>query len=125
VDRGESILLRIEQFDTVRTIHMNSREDPTVQPKTLLGFSVGRWEGDTLVVETGSLSSEYMTPEGVPLGPAASLVETFTPSADGSRLHYTILITDPYSLTQPVEQKRSWIAVDEQVLPYNCTWSPQ
>jgi hypothetical protein len=30
-------------------------------------------------------------------------------------------MTDPYSLTQPVEQKRSWIAVDEKVMPYNCT----
>jgi hypothetical protein len=57
----------------------------------------------------------------VPLGPSASFVERFTLSADGSRLHYTILMTDPYALTQPVEQKRSWIAVNEQVLPYNCT----
>jgi hypothetical protein len=36
-------------------------------------------------------------------------------------LHYTIVMTDPHSLTQPVEQKRSWIAVDEKVMPYNCT----
>ena len=122
VDRGEAILLRIEEFDVVRTIHMNSRESPSAQPKTPLGYSVGRWEGDTLVVETGSVGGEYLRP-GVPLGPSASFVERFTPSADGNRLHYTIAMTDPYSLTQPVEQKRSWIAVDEQVLPYNCTWS--
>jgi hypothetical protein len=121
VDRGESILFRIEEFDVVRTIHMNSRETPSAQPKTPLGYSVGRWDGDTLVVETGSVGAEYLLP-GVPLGPSASFVERFTPSADGSRLNYTVVMTDPYSLTQPVEQKRSWIAVDEQVLPYNCTW---
>jgi hypothetical protein len=120
VDRGESILFRSEEFDVVRTIHMNSRENPSAQPKTPLGYSVGRWEGDTLVVETGSVGAEYLIP-GVPLGPSASFVERFTPNADGSRLHYTIVITDPYSLTQPVERKRSWIAVDEKVLPYNCT----
>jgi hypothetical protein len=120
VDRGESILLRIEEFDIVRTIHMNSRADPSAQPPTPLGYSVGRWEGDTLVVETGSVNAEFLR-IGVPLGPGASFVERFTPSADGSRLHYTILMTAPYALTQPVEQKRSWIAVDEQVLPYNCT----
>jgi hypothetical protein len=122
VDRGESILFRSEEFDVVRTIHMNSRETPSAQPKTPLGYSVGRWEGDTLVVETDSVGAEYLVP-GVPLGPSASFVERFTPSADGSRLHYTIVMTDPYSLTQPVEQKRSWIAVDEQVMPYNCTLS--
>jgi len=119
VQRGESILLRIEEFDAVRTIHMDSREAPAAQPKTPLGYSVGRWEGETLVVETGNLGAAYLRP-GVPLGPSASFVERFTPSADGSRLHYTVLMTDPYSLTQPVEQKRSWIAVDEQVMPYNC-----
>jgi uncharacterized protein DUF6152 len=119
VDRGESILYRSEEFDVVRTIHMNSRENPSTQPKTRLGYSVGRWEGETLVVETGSVGAEYLVP-GVPLGPSASFVERFTPSADGSRLHYTIVMTDPYSLTQPVEQKRSWIAIDEQVMPYNC-----
>jgi hypothetical protein len=119
VDRGESILLRIEEFDTVRTIHMNGDEDPAAQPKTPLGYSVGHWEGETLVVETGSLGAEYLRP-GVPLGPSASFLERFTPSEDGNRLHYTILITDPYSLTEPAEQKRSWIAVDEQVMPFNC-----
>jgi hypothetical protein len=107
-------------YDAVRTIHMNSRENPNAQPKTRLGYSVGRWEGDTLVVETGSVDAEYLVP-GVPLGPSDSFVERFTPSADGNRLHYTIVITDPYSLTQPVEQKRSWVASNAQVLPYNCT----
>jgi hypothetical protein len=122
VDRGESILLRLEEFDVVRTIHMNSRENPSAQPKTPQGYSVGRWEGETLVVQTGSVGAEYLRP-GVPLGPSASFLERFTPSADGNRLHYTIVMTDPYSLTQPVEQKRSWIAVDDKVMPYNCTLS--
>ena len=120
VDRGESILFRSEEFDAVRTIHMNSRENPSAQPKTRLGYSVGKWEGDTLVVATGSVDAEYLVP-GVPLGSSASFVERFTPSADGNRLNYTIVMTDPYSLTQPVEQKRSWIAIAEQVMPYNCT----
>ncbi len=119
VDRGDSILMRIEEFDTVRTIHLNSRENPRAQPKTLLGYSTGRWEGDTLIVETGSVGAPHLRP-GVPLGPDASFVERFTPSPDGKRLNYTIVMTDPYSLTQPVEQKRSWVAIDEQVLPFNC-----
>jgi Family of unknown function (DUF6152) len=120
VNQGESILLRIEEFDTVRTIHMSGGGDPATQPKTLLGYSVGRWEGDTLVVDTTRISEGYLS-AGVPMGPSARFVERFTPSADGQRLHYTVLITDPYALTQVVEQKRSWIASTEEVLPFNCT----
>jgi hypothetical protein len=120
VDRGASILLRIEEFDTVRTIHLNSEVDPAAQPRTRLGYSVGRWEGDTLVVRTGSLGDAFLIP-GVPLGPSAAFVERFTLSDDGNRLHYTMLVTDPQSLTRPVEQKRSWIAVAEHVMPFNCT----
>jgi hypothetical protein len=120
VDRGDTILMRIEEFDTVRTIHMNSDADPAAQPKTLLGYSVGRWEDDTLVVETGSVDSAFLI-QGVPLGPDASFVERFTPSADGNRLHYTLRVTAPTALTRPVEQKRSWVAVGEKVMPFNCT----
>jgi len=120
VDRGDRILLRIEELDVVRTIHMNSTADPHAQPKTPFGYSVGRREGETLVVETGSVAGKYLRP-GVPLGPNASFVERFTVSEDGKRLHYSVVMTDPYSLTEPVEQKRSWIAVDEPVMPYNCT----
>ena len=72
------------------------------------------------VVETSRVNADYLRP-GVPLGPSARFVERFTPSDDGTRLHYTIMITDPYSLTEPTEQKRSWLASNEKVLPFNCT----
>jgi uncharacterized protein DUF6152 len=121
-NQGEAILLRIEAFDSVRTIHMGADSDSAAHPKTPLGYSVGHWDGATLVVETSHVNDQYLRP-GVPLGPAATFVERFTPSEDGKRLHYTILINDPHSLTEPVEQKRSWLASNEPVLPFNCTIS--
>jgi hypothetical protein len=58
---------------------------------------------------------------GAPMSPAAKLVERFAPSADGSRLNYTLVITDPDSLTAPVEGKRSWVwRPGEKVMPFNC-----
>jgi len=120
VKGDEAILLRIEEYDTVRTIHLERAMTPHDRPKTLLGHSAGRWEGETLVVTTTNVSAKYLTATGVPLGPSASFLERFTPSADGNRLRYSILVTDPYSLTEPTEQKRSWVATHEEVLPYNC-----
>lgn len=120
VDRGSTILLRLEEFDSVRTIHMDGGENPDAQERTPLGYSVGRWEGETLVVETTRLGGGW-----VPFGPSAQLVERFTPG-DERRLHYTIRITDPEFVTQPAEARRSWLArPDEEVLPFECRETPR
>ena len=121
IDREDTIVLRIEEYDTVRTIHIRANVAADEQPRTLLGYSSGRWDGNTLVVETTRLSEPYHTNTGVPMGDSSKLVERFTPSADGSRLDYTLSITDPDSLTRPVEGKRSWVwRPGEQVMPFNC-----
>jgi hypothetical protein len=121
VDRGDTIELKMEEYDTLRTIHLGA--SPKVEPpRTPLGYSVGRWEGATLVVETTHLSEPYLNNTGAPMGPSAKLVERFSPSPDGSRLHYVLSITDPDSLSAPVEGKRSWVwRPGEHVMPFNCT----
>ena len=48
VDEGDTIILLQAEYDLVRTIHMNSDVDPETQPATPLGYSVGRWEDDTM-----------------------------------------------------------------------------
>jgi hypothetical protein len=90
-------------------------------PTGRLGRSKGRWEGTTLVVTTDGITWPYLDPQGTPLSPSASLVERFTPSTDGAHLLYSVTITDPIYLTEPVELKRSWVArPNESVQPYNC-----
>lgn len=115
VDRGSTILLRLEEYDSVRVIHMDGRAAPETQVRTPLGYSVGRWEGETLVVDTTHLGDGW-----VPFGPSAHLVERFTPGDDG-RLHYSLRITDPAFVTQPAEARRYWVArPGEAVLPFDC-----
>ena len=121
VDRGDTIELKMEEYDTRRTIHMRAAATADV-PRTPLGYSVGKWEGSTLVVETTRLNEPYLNNTGAPMSPAAKLVERFSPSADGSRLNYTLVITDPESLTTSIEGNRSWVwRPDEKVMPFNCT----
>jgi hypothetical protein len=50
-DNGGSITLHGEEMDIVRTIHMADAVDPDTQPASPLGYSVGHWEGNTLVLE--------------------------------------------------------------------------
>jgi hypothetical protein len=90
------------------------------QPLTPLGYSVGRWDGDTLVVETSRANSKILTRLGT-FSENAQYVERFKLASDGSRLLYTLTISDPVVLTEPVELKRSWIQVPgEKVIPFKC-----
>jgi Family of unknown function (DUF6152) len=121
VRQKDTILLRMEEYDTVRTIHMSDKVNHASLPRRLLGRSTGKWEGSTLVVKTDGITWQHLDASGTPLSPDATLVERFTPSADGARLHYILTVNDPQFLTRPVELKRSWVArPNESVKPYNC-----
>jgi hypothetical protein len=121
IDNGDTILMRMEEYDTVRTIHMTASAHPEVQPRTPLGYSVGRWDGETLVVETTRSNYPYLTATGVPQGPNARFVERFSSTSDGSRLNYSLVITDPDTLLAPAELKRIWVyRPGETVLPFSC-----
>jgi hypothetical protein len=119
VQDGDVIRLRIEEYDTLRTIDMTGAAASL--PKTLLGRSTGRWDGKTLVVATSRIDWPYLDSNGVPLGPNATLVERFTPDDAGTRLNYQLTVTDPDTFTQPLALKRAWVwRQGETVKPYNC-----
>jgi hypothetical protein len=121
VNKGNTILWRMEEYDTVRTINMAPDANVDSLPKTLLGRSKGRWDGETLIVTTTRIDWPYLDSSGVPQGPSAAIVERFTPTSDGTRLNYTMAITDPATFTMPIELTRSWVwRPEETVKPYNC-----
>ena len=68
--------------------------DATREPAHL-GYSVGRWEDETLVVRTTDISALEFDDRGAPQTPAIELEEHFTVSEDGNRLDYRLLISDP------------------------------
>ena len=74
------------------------------------GHSVGRWEGDVLVVETtGFLAHASGIREGVPSSPGKRLVERFDLSDDRTRLSYSYELSDPEYLTEPVTGSMEWV----------------
>jgi len=123
IRQGDTVVLKIEEYDTVRTIHL--APVPEASAPSPIGQSVGRWEGSALVVATTKVAVAPFGGIGgglIPLSADVTFVERFAPSADGARLDYSMTITDPRYLTEPVTLEKSWLNVPgTQVLPYNCT----
>lgn len=121
LERGDEIILRLEEWDSVRTIHMGDTEDPATQPASLMGYSTGHWESDTLVVETSRISYPFHDVNGTPQSEDAVIVERFVLSENDTRLDWEATITDPTNLVGPAILRMAWKwTPGEEVKPYEC-----
>jgi hypothetical protein len=121
VEEDGNILMRLEEYDAVRTLYMKE-EIPDNISSSRLGHSVAHWEGTTLVVQTTNIDYPQFNATGIPQSRAIELLENFTPSADGSRLAYSVIVTDPATFTEPITLDKAWVnRPGEMVRPYNCT----
>ena len=121
VRQGTDILIRFEEDDNVRLIHMDSA--PGVRPAehSLMGYSTGHWDGETLAVETTNMQANVLDGHGTPHSADIHILERFTPTPDGSRLNYGVTITDPNTFTEPFHVERYWIWRPEIVVGrYAC-----
>ncbi|MDG2091002.1 MAG: DUF6152 family protein [Gammaproteobacteria bacterium] len=120
VEVGDTIEMRMEEYDAMRTIHMNPN---AVAPEgnTMFGFSRGHWEGNTLVVETDHIGAGYFGPTGEPQSDQISIVERFMPVADYARMDYRLTVTDPVYYTEPFDLTKYFVWLPyHQVTPYEC-----
>jgi uncharacterized protein DUF6152 len=120
VRAGDTVVLKLEEYDTVRTIHMNANA-AAPNEHTLLGFSRGRFEGATFVVETDHIAAGYFDHEGTPMSDDIKVVERFTPNADNTRLDYRLTTTDPKNFERPFDLTRYYEWKPENTVhPYEC-----
>ena len=121
VDEGDTILLKMEEYDTVRRISLTAETSAADRGPARLGTSLGHWEGETLVVVTTDIEYAFFNATGIPFHRAAQIEERFTLNADGSRLEYTMTVNDPETFTAPVTLRKAWEwRPGEQVRPYDC-----
>jgi hypothetical protein len=106
---GDRILIDIDGTDTQRIVHLDVEALPPRAERSREGYSIGRWEGETLVVETTAFASD---PEGLgfglPSSPRKRAVERFTLSDDRRRLLYEASVEDPEFLLEPLRLRSTW-----------------
>lgn len=126
VERGSDIVLQNEWFEIDRLIHMDGRAPAADQAYTPLGYSVGRFEGDALVVTTTHIDWPYFELYGlvgVPQTRAMRIVERFTPRDGGATVQYDFEAVDPGAFTETVSYE-NYVTFRWQptldFLPYDC-----
>jgi hypothetical protein len=106
VDAGTHYLILHVDHNMPRRIWMDGRTAADTTPDTSLGFSVGRWEGDTLVIETTHLSAAWLDGSGLPMkGAGTRIVERWDVADDRLSIDRTMTIYDPY-YTEPLVRVR-------------------
>ena len=119
---GDGVIeLRLEEFDVVRSMHMEEADSDAV-PASPLGRSVGGWEGGTLVVMTDRIEWPHFGRIGIPQSAAVRVVERLTLGDAGARLDYALTVTDPETFAGAFtwEGHRVW-RPGEVVGRYACT----
>ena len=121
----DRIIISVYEYDSVRTIYMNETSAPDDITPSNLGYSVGRWDGNDLIVTTTYLNYPYLDAYGTPLSPSASLEERFSVTGNGQRLEYAMTATDAEMFTEPLTLERFWRWTPEiEYEPFDCAdWS--
>lgn len=116
------IVFRYEYYDQIRLIFMDGRGHPPADaPHTKMGHSVGRWEGDELVIDTTHIASGTVTNNGLDHSDSVHMVERYRLSPDGKALLATQWFEDPAVLDNNGARFIRWDKrPGEYILPYEC-----
>jgi hypothetical protein len=89
----DRVLIKTDWLGAERIVYTDGRTHPPEQERFPQGHSIGRWEGDELVVDTTNFSDQETG--GVPSGAGKHLIERFALGEDGKSMSYTFEWQDP------------------------------
>jgi len=118
------VVIYAEMIHHARIIPVDGRAHLPDNVETWLGNPVGRWDGDTLVVETTNfLTADDIGRTGVVYGNADPktfrIIERFTRTGPAT-LDYVVTLSDPNTWTRPFTIRVPWNQTDEQIYEYQC-----
>ena len=105
----DRVVMKVDWMDSQRIVYLDGRKHPPATETSLLGHSVGRWEGKTLVVETTNFKEHAMgLTTSLPSSTQKRLTERFSLSPDGKNLIYAGTVEDPVYLSRPIDWTGRW-----------------
>ena len=118
----DRVMFRYEKDDQLRTAWLDGREPP-LNEYSLQGFSVGRYEGDALIVVTTQFTFDiagFDDYNGIPSSQLKKVTERYW--RDGEELRMTLTVEDPLFLREPASYTTRWLPAPEgyKLNPYEC-----
>jgi hypothetical protein len=124
VQTKDHVVIFTEMVHDARIVRLGAASNLPPQMTSWFGDSIGRWEGDTLVIETTNIQPAQLAQSG-PLwayrgaSPAFKVTEWITRSGPDT-LRYRFRVEDPISLTAPFTGELPFNRLDEPLYEYAC-----
>ena len=115
VQTKDTVMLLNEMVHDARVIRINGQHEPS-DIRRWLGDSIGRWDGDTLVVDTTNFN-DYPALAGATR--TLHVIEKFKRLDDKSLL-YSFTVDDPTVWTKPWSGEILWPATNDRIYEYAC-----
>jgi hypothetical protein len=110
------VVLLNEMIHDIRVIPLDGRPHLPAQIRSWLGDSRGRWEGDTLVVETNNFSGKRSF-KGA--SESMNVVERFT-RVDADTVTYAFTVDDPFTWMRPWTVEFPLSSMEGEIYEYAC-----
>ena len=123
----DHVEINFEYMDVRRLVPLDPDLSLENAPRTVadhphLGRSVGRFDGEVLVIDTGDVGEGFVDTrgeaEGYPQSTGMRYEERFR--ADGDRLYVEMMHTDPANYVEPFSMNFEFLRVDLEVLEFDC-----
>ena len=108
VQTEKMLVFLYESFGMVRRIYMNGTRPPDYFPPGKTGYSMGRWEGNDLVIETTHVEEGLLDGSGLRQYGDVSVVERYRTLDEGKTLEADITVTAPETFTAPWTRRFTW-----------------
>jgi len=116
-----SLLVQLFELDPhFRQVFLDGRPHPKDPDPTWQGHSIGKWEGDTLVIDTIGFNNRAWLPNALPSTETLHVIERYR-RPDLAHLEIEVILEDSATLTKPWRQQMVWtLAPGEEILESVC-----
>ena len=119
--QADAVVVDHQFMDSRRVIHLDRTSPPPGTPRSTMGYSIGRFDGDALIVETTNFTAATLEPRyGVMHSAELELTERIEVNDETHELEITWTIDDPIVFKEPHTQKELFVRTERAREPYDC-----